>query len=1069
MEQSSEIQFTQEIRFAVVMYGGISLAIYMNGVAQELRKMVAATSPRTDDGRLASHTDAELKDTTEQVYRKLGRMLSWGTAAKEPAEVDDRPDEPIRTRFVIDILSGSSAGGINAVYLAKALANDQPMDELKKLWIEEGDIGLLINDKGSVKGTLLDPQVPSGSLLSGRRMYWKLLDALDGMDNDPRENDRVVSQNVEELDLYITATDMAGQAVKLQLADKVVKEYRHRNVFHFRYGADEHEHDEGGVRNDFLARYNPFLAFAARCTSAHPAAFEPMRLADIDDVLANHPSYAEDPEARADNVRWRRFFKEYLRSRDGNLAKLAETFLNRNFNDGGVLDNRPFGHATDAMPLHRAGVPISRKLVYLDPAPERIREGFKQRSRPNIAENAWVSLSTLPRYEPIREDLLRVLERNRLIGRVNTIVEGMENEDFIYHQTEQERLASIHRQAAYTDEQWDNTKMSEMIEKRGLSWAGYLHLRVTEVTDELALLITRVAGLDNDSDEFRAVRHLVRGWRERRYDPDGEGSRVTEHAFLRRFDVKWRLRRLNYVLAKTDRMLIPEHTRRLVEQATELDLESSDSSFFEALRSLLSPIRRDLDEVQKVLRESRRHLWEARDNHPLRETIGGMNIEIEELKYLLEPQAPWVLEERVDEMVDARQVQLDTFARQVEGYVGEALGIASERCQEILPVPDYSVPIASDASVEEIARRAVRFLYDDFPNYDMISYPILYSTGVGEEVTQIDTFRISPEDAFLLIQDKSDKPKLAGAKLNNFGAFFEKKIRTNDILWGRLDGAERIITALLPYKEDETKREELIEEAHCAIINEEVFGKREEEPPSLSANNPEDSATSDTLHRFKEKYNREYEATRILDPERTVRSAARASRVFGDMLEGYAETQRRLPKGGVVWVTRLAQIFWLLVEVAVPDSLASLMFRHGLKLLYVFEALMILLGTLLLYPTIQQFGFVAFVATATVHAGVLLLQDAMRREQGTEGRWRRVLKYGLAGLILVLAALGLVLVLAALGLQLPRSIVAFMASPPGTAGTAVGMIVRGVIMLAFVGVALLVSRRRIPKRRTDNT
>ena len=33
-------QYTQEIRFAVVMYGGVSLAIYINGIAQELLRMV---------------------------------------------------------------------------------------------------------------------------------------------------------------------------------------------------------------------------------------------------------------------------------------------------------------------------------------------------------------------------------------------------------------------------------------------------------------------------------------------------------------------------------------------------------------------------------------------------------------------------------------------------------------------------------------------------------------------------------------------------------------------------------------------------------------------------------------------------------------------------------------------------------------------------------------------------------------------------------------------------------------------------------------------------------------------
>lgn len=53
MKQPPAMYLTQEIRFAVVIYGGISLAIYMNGVAQELLKLVYATAlePRTDDER----------------------------------------------------------------------------------------------------------------------------------------------------------------------------------------------------------------------------------------------------------------------------------------------------------------------------------------------------------------------------------------------------------------------------------------------------------------------------------------------------------------------------------------------------------------------------------------------------------------------------------------------------------------------------------------------------------------------------------------------------------------------------------------------------------------------------------------------------------------------------------------------------------------------------------------------------------------------------------------------------------------------------------------------------------
>src|SRR5947209_20166000 len=72
------VDFTQEIRFAVVMYGGSSLAIYMNGVAQELLRMVRATAPDRDKEGKAFLSDKEICDGTERVYRKLGRMLRRG-------------------------------------------------------------------------------------------------------------------------------------------------------------------------------------------------------------------------------------------------------------------------------------------------------------------------------------------------------------------------------------------------------------------------------------------------------------------------------------------------------------------------------------------------------------------------------------------------------------------------------------------------------------------------------------------------------------------------------------------------------------------------------------------------------------------------------------------------------------------------------------------------------------------------------------------------------------------------------------------------------------------------------
>jgi hypothetical protein len=43
--QSPEYRPEREVRLAVVMYGGVSLAIYMYGVARELLSLVRATAP----------------------------------------------------------------------------------------------------------------------------------------------------------------------------------------------------------------------------------------------------------------------------------------------------------------------------------------------------------------------------------------------------------------------------------------------------------------------------------------------------------------------------------------------------------------------------------------------------------------------------------------------------------------------------------------------------------------------------------------------------------------------------------------------------------------------------------------------------------------------------------------------------------------------------------------------------------------------------------------------------------------------------------------------------------------
>ncbi|KAK0359568.1 hypothetical protein LTR94_030806, partial [Friedmanniomyces endolithicus] len=51
----------------------------------------------------------------------------------------------IRLRVLVDIVAGASAGGINGVFLAQAIASGQSLDPLTDLWLDGADVERLID------------------------------------------------------------------------------------------------------------------------------------------------------------------------------------------------------------------------------------------------------------------------------------------------------------------------------------------------------------------------------------------------------------------------------------------------------------------------------------------------------------------------------------------------------------------------------------------------------------------------------------------------------------------------------------------------------------------------------------------------------------------------------------------------------------------------------------------------------------------------------------------------------------------------------------------------------------
>jgi patatin-related protein len=1060
MSNAPRLDHTQEVRFAVVMYGGLSLAIYMNGVAQEMLRLVRATAP---DGQRGDFARTDIKGT-ERVYRKLGQMLRRGQAHKRLSELKEDGSDSILTRFVVDVISGTSAGGINGVFLAKALANEQDMDELKKLWVEEGDFGQLLNDRKFF--SKLAP--PTQSLFDGQYLYGKLLDALDGMETpdstDTNKEPAVKSSLVEELDLFVTATDVSGLTLPLRLANEVVYERRHRNVFHFVYTTP---YASGDSRNDFSRRHNPFLAFAARSSSSFPVAFAPMRLGDVDDPVRASDFYqairekmrekklvAEDGQFTSADADWRKFYADYVSGRVHKSDKDKEhehTFPKRAFADGGSLDNKPFSYATDTLLRRRADVPVDRKLIYVEPDPKNPDREPDFDADVDVLKNTLTALAPTVSTETIREDIQRILDRNRLIERLNQVTEEVDEDVAAWRQAKNKELA-----APLKGDVWANMGLDEMIALKGIAYGGYYRLKLAALTDELASIVVDAANFEGGSDEFVAIRYFVRAWSEERYAPGRTPApgRLSQNRFIMDFDLSYRLRRLNFLRCKIDEYscLDAECLTKKLQGRLEPVALADVAGQLEAFRSALGKAQKALSNVYlSLLQTQRRYHRRAGDgaSHPLSGLIHDTGLNSDLLIELLNKPTEEERLKQARDFLHTQQQTMDAFNKigeQITKDFSETTKKASYDCENILGGLWVCENIAGslwgvESSEAALAARELLWqYYQGYEDYDMVAFPIMYQTGIGE-TDIVDVVRVSPYDATSLIdleaeekRGDSGRRKLGGVALGHFGAFLDQTWRENDIMWGRLDAAEIIIKTLLPVPEGDeerkAERDSLIKEAQKEILKEEVLPKGDKELRGeyvaalvdLSAGlsvkktikklraqmarspdgSPELKKILDTCigeDGLLDYFKRDYEVNHNLEAQGTVRLFARSSRVIGRMLEVLAE-KHRVDSKRITWVTRLGQIFWGLVEVAVPGSFGNLFLRHWIKLLYAFEAFLIVGGLALLDSGMQRFGLLALAVTGATHVTVKVLGDYMSR-----GRLKFLRALGGVGFVLVAALL----------------------------------------------------------------
>src|SRR4051812_49602486 len=105
-----------EIRLAFAFNGGVSLAIWIGGVTDEVLRCI-------NGGRLAAEGRAD--ETTDNPYAAVCAELDVALKA--------------------DVLTGTSAGGLNAAFLATAVSHGcTDLEAIRRLWLEPGPFRLLM-------------------------------------------------------------------------------------------------------------------------------------------------------------------------------------------------------------------------------------------------------------------------------------------------------------------------------------------------------------------------------------------------------------------------------------------------------------------------------------------------------------------------------------------------------------------------------------------------------------------------------------------------------------------------------------------------------------------------------------------------------------------------------------------------------------------------------------------------------------------------------------------------------------------------------------------------------------
>ncbi len=736
-----------ELRLALVFYGGVSLAVHMHGVTREILNLTRASHRRERGGT---------SDALSPAAQAYGALL-------------DHIGEVADIKVVPDIIAGASAGGVNGIMLARALAHDLPLEPHHDLWMRNADITRLINPSAgptrylkrvlapllgwlafrNFKGGAPDPETRRKLQefvqarwftppFSGEKFIKWMLDACGRMRVEQKSltsqrNDQTLIPSGQKLDLFVTLTDYHGRRRLFQIeTPSVVCEMQHCQIIHFealRRGDGElvSQLDDAGI---------PDLVFAARATASFPGAFPPAGLAEMDAVLA------------ARGEKWLRR-SSFIRN---GLHITEEEASKRLYIDGSVVMNKPFAPVIEAISNRAAVREVIRRLVYVEPQGQTQERAEKLDEPVGFFKVILSSLTQISRNEPIGDALEAVEEKNAEVRLVNEVIAAARPE--IERQVE--RILPLNQKRSIFASGFGEEELSvdaltraramaheAAYAQAGFAYPGYQKLKLRDVTRKLARLILQISRVKDENVSISNVSdHLSRWLQEGEEGESLQGlSSPRSVWFLQAFDIEYRIRWLRFVI------------RRL----NELYRNPGHMDDAEVL---------GLNELKSLLYAQIDHLSE-------RWSLGFYG---DETKLLVQSFLQGAGEG------DARAITrvLDNF----------------ERLMGLRDIDRHIDDVFVATGMKQLSlktRCELLKAYIGFAFYDIVALPILHRAD-SAEINEIRVNRISPSDAQTL---RPGGVRLKGAALNSFGAFFNRKWREHDYLWGRITAADRLFDMVM--------------------------------------------------------------------------------------------------------------------------------------------------------------------------------------------------------------------------------------------------------------------------------